>query len=251
MRSTLPSGGGGLAFVLLLLESAVNLAASQAGDRDNIDFSTIEEWKYLNQCVRCILQTCDNNVAAMIGCSTNACICIGSTLETISPKVSAMAADLCNSPDDAPTVLNILTAYCFYKGHPEILPTTVASSTGLGQTTSESVPLHSTPLPSTEASSISTSSESSHTETPDTSTGTAPSTTSDGADSGQGLNWAEILGIVIGITGVIVGAVAAYYTWKAVQESRARRHGAATVQFTSVVHSTTGSNGPSLTRPST
>jgi hypothetical protein len=222
MQFTLPLGGSGLAVLVLvlLLGSSIDLAASQAVDRDSIDFSTMEEWKHLKECVQCILQTCENNVAAMLACSTNACLCQGSTLDIVSPKVSVMAVDLCNNPEDASTALNILMAYWFYKGRSEILP----SSTGPDPTTSFSLPsMRPMPEPSTVASSTSTSSEPPSTKTSGTSTGTAPGTTSDRGESGQGLNWAEIVGIVVGITGVIVGAVAAYYTWKVVQESRARR----------------------------
>lgn len=55
------------------------------------------------------------------------------------------------------------------------------------------------------------------TNTQNTDTGSTVDNSSSGGNMFGGLTKAELIGIIVGVVGVIVSAIGAYYTWKALQ----------------------------------
>jgi hypothetical protein len=113
-----------VSFILLLLP----YTAAQV-----IVFEDGPGWSNLKSCVQnCfITEGGTENVEAILGCNTNACICRPDTLQSAGSIVSSLANELCTNTPDVETATSFLTAFCSSAGFTSTLaavdvPTTTA-----------------------------------------------------------------------------------------------------------------------------
>ncbi|KAL1839993.1 hypothetical protein VTJ49DRAFT_956 [Mycothermus thermophilus] len=130
--------GSMTAAVVLLLASTIHLVAAQAIDPDRIDFSTMEIWKDLKDCVKCMVDIC-GGVKAVRHLTPSSTLPMTLTLGNALPRLHSSVLSYCSNRDDASTATSVLTAYCAAKGYTEIVAPTIPATTGAYVTVTETV----------------------------------------------------------------------------------------------------------------
>lgn len=119
-----------LPFLILLLRKA----DSQALDPNVADFSTVDGYDDLTNCV----QECLGGIGIYVDCSlnavghyTNACLCRPSTLSSAVTIIQQKAEEQCQNSDDKNVAKTVLLKYCASKGYTSVVtPGVLPSSTG-------------------------------------------------------------------------------------------------------------------------
>jgi hypothetical protein len=110
--------------LLALFSLLSSWVSAQAVNADTIDFTKIPIFPNLRTC----LQSCFSGsyyIGYYEGCSTNACLCRGSTLGDAVVKIQSIALERCSNLDDQSTAVSVLTAYCASKGYTQIVTPTI------------------------------------------------------------------------------------------------------------------------------
>ncbi|KAI3335436.1 hypothetical protein F4824DRAFT_156785 [Ustulina deusta] len=215
-----------------LLISARNVAAQAIPD-DSIVYTTLSGWGDMRACARCPFQVnfglCSVGDALNdeLGCMTNACLCRPSTLEEAVEFIDERVISLCSNYDDQATATSFLLRYCSAHGYTSVATATsppVSSETPGSQSSSQetrettgdsqshtSITSNSSPSQTNPVSSPITSAPSTGSITNSSPTNAASPKTESGDD---GLKVSDIIGIVVGILGLFIGALTLWVSWK-------------------------------------
>lgn len=122
-----------LFFAFLL--SLAHWSTAQRTEDDDIDFPSEPGFDDMRECAACPLRgtgvcSSDDDLADLVGCDTNTCLCREDILELAIKDLGDMVISLCSNSNDQKTATNFLSAYCSNKGYTMTGSPATASATG-------------------------------------------------------------------------------------------------------------------------